>query len=118
MAQQGSRQLPASPPRRDKRSYKRLKDLFDQLLDFFGPHGERWLRGAWEDERGSRCLMGALNYFCSYHREVAVKVRAMQAIREAIRKYTGSPSGIVDFNDAAQRRYEDVRAVLLIARGE
>lgn len=38
----------------------RVIDLLDALLDFFGPYGEHWLRDAYDDERGNRCLAAAV----------------------------------------------------------
>lgn len=37
-----------------------LIDLFDEMLGFFGPDGERWTQGVQIDGDGSRCLVGRL----------------------------------------------------------
>ena len=40
--------------------------VFDLLLKFFGD-GERWVKGRLSDRRGSRCLVGALDFVSSHH---------------------------------------------------
>ena len=90
--------------------------LFDDMLEFFGPDGERWVQGMQLDEHGNRCLVGALKggrarLGMSYCDDAAYYLRT------AIRKYcSGKPSSIMDFNDAYNTQFDDIRAVILIAR--
>jgi hypothetical protein len=94
-----------------------LVHLFDEILWFFGPNGERWVQGTQIDGIGNRCLVGALAG-CRAKLKLPKKDRAAHYLRAAIRRHQrGNRMSIVQFNDDPQRVFEDVRDVLFAARG-
>ena len=65
-------------------------EVLDLLLKFFGD-GERWVKGRLSDRRGSRCLVGALDFVSSHH--------AIQS--DAAERYLADEiSAVGDCNDA------------------
>ena len=93
-----------------------LIDLFDEMLDFFGPDGERWTQGGHIAEDGSRCLVGALAG-CRAKLKMGKGDGASQHLRWAIRNHTRwEGHSIISFNDAGRTRFEDIRAVLILAK--
>lgn len=95
----------------------RVADVFDEMLEFYGPTGERWTQSSWVDGEGRRCLDGALKLCCSKLR--IGKRRARRRLRAAIRQHEGARRlSIILWNDEKRRTFKDIQAVLLIARGE
>jgi hypothetical protein len=93
-----------------------LIDLFNEMLDFFGSDGERWTQGAQIGGDGSRCLVGALAA-CRAKLKMGKGDGAAQHLRWAIRYHTlWTRYSITGFNDADHTRFQDIRAVLILAK--
>jgi hypothetical protein len=72
--------------------------LLDLLLKFFGD-GERWVKGRVSDRRGSRCLVGALDFVSSHH-----AMKADAAERYLAEEIATSEDGDGRFGDCARFR--------------
>jgi len=89
--------------------------LFDEMLEFFGPDGERWAQHAQIDDDGRRCLVGALAG-CRAKLKMPKRDNAARYLRAAIRGHQGGNRiSIMRFNDHEQRTFKDIRDVLLAA---
>ena len=93
-----------------------LVRLFDAMLAFFGPNGERWTQGLQIDEDGSRCLIGALAG-CRAKLKMPKGDRAARYLRAAIRRHQrGDRLHIIQFNDGDGTGFDDIRDVIVMAR--
>jgi len=78
-----------------------LVRLFDEMLEFFGPDGERRAQGV--QVGGGRCLVGALSR-CGAKLKMPKQDDAARYLRAAIRNHKrGNRISIVQFNDHEQR---------------
>ena len=97
--------------------YPSVVDLFDAMLEFFGPDGDRWTTGEQVDRHGNRCLVGALR---GCRAKLAMTSRQDMAafyLRRAITKYISEPGcSIIDFNNSSYTKFNDIHAVIMMAR--
>jgi len=93
-----------------------VAQLFEAMLEFLGPNGERWTCGTLLDKDGNRCLIGAMRH-CRAKLRMNGGDKAAYCLRKAIRHHlNGEASDIMGFNDILADSFEDVRAVLVRAR--
>jgi hypothetical protein len=81
-----------------------------------GPNGEHWTWGARSDRQGNRCILGAVAYA---RRKLGVKRdKTLNLILEAIfpDDLPVSTDFIADYNDAYDRTFDEIEAILLHAR--
>jgi hypothetical protein len=92
--------------------------IIDQMLDFFGPYGERWAQHENCDADGNRCLIGAL--LDAKHKLWVNRDRTIRLIFEAI--YGSTKGGIKTvclieaWNDETGRTFDEIAGVLVHAR--
>jgi hypothetical protein len=92
--------------------------IIDQMLEFFGPYGERWTQHEHCDADGNRCLIGAL--LDAKHKLWVNRDRTIRLIFEAI--YGRTKGGIKAvclieaWNDGQWRTFDEIAAVLVHAR--
>jgi hypothetical protein len=89
--------------------------LFDDMLDFFGPDGERWIQGAQTQGDGGRCLLGALKG-CRARLGMPRRDNAVSYLRRAIWNYTRYHSSLIAFNDVSCRQFGEIKFVIIMAR--
>jgi hypothetical protein len=84
----------------------------DLVLEFFGEDGANWTRGRFDDGRGRRCILGALDYVHYRHSLpiAGAKFFLEHAIPPSLRR------GLIDFNDDRCRGFAEMREVILKAR--
>ena len=91
-------------------------ELFEAMLDFYGPGGERWTVGELVDDDGSRCLVGAMRH-CRAKLKMKRRDKAAHYLRLAIRRHENRGAvTIIDFNDHLASSFADIRKVLTGAR--
>jgi hypothetical protein len=80
--------------------------VLDRMLEFFAEDGH-WLKGAYDDRHGRRCLVGAAMYFSAVHGLCYVPVLSL--LSAALPKRQG---GLPFFNDHHCRSIVELRAVI------
>jgi hypothetical protein len=86
--------------------------MIDALLDYFGPCGERWLKGA-EKDGDRRCVMNALRHF---RRTMPRANRTTRYFRIAMAREGWPPMENIEFNDHPAHGWHHMQALLLSAR--
>jgi hypothetical protein len=94
--------------------------VIDDLMAFFGPDGDRWIRGHQWDKSGNRCLWGALR---SSKLSLKARRQAEGFIVQELRTIDGVPSSdnreiIMTYNDCCAEDYEALAAMLRLVREE
>lgn len=101
-----------------KRNPEKAVQMLDMLLEFFGEDGQRWIRGAWNDPHGNRCLVGVMT-----HLRKVMNLKSSTA-GTYLRRVLPVPVGlfrtmrhsrIQEFNDECPS-FKEVKAVILEAR--
>lgn len=85
--------------------------ILERARELLGPNGERWIKyNGFETEEapGFYCLIEALN-------EASGQKSITTPVNSIVRKVIGG--GIIDWNDAPERTWEEVASVLERAKG-
>ena len=100
-----------------QRNPEKAVQMLDMLLEFFGEDGRRWVAGEWRNDRGNRCLVGAMSHL---RRVMNLKGdTAGDYLREVLpfcpKASPFAYGRILGFNDNCSS-YDEIRAVILKAR--
>jgi hypothetical protein len=91
--------------------------LLDALLEFFGPKGEHWTRSRLEDERGRRCLVGAMRaQNCADEAAMFLYDVLPHKYHKPTRQPRHPESYLMWFNDFGGRSFAHVHKLIAKAR--
>ena len=90
--------------------------LLDCLLRSFGKNGQHWTRFTYDDEKGKRCLIGAVEYIERKHRSLGSGMTHYLSVAIWPRRPPEwRLERVASFNDHCEG-FERIRAVVLKAR--
>jgi len=95
---------------RDHDRRAKAAQVLDAMLEFFGEDGARWLQTGYQNYRGQRCLIGALD-----HARHTLGIRSYAARDFLIAALPGAGTSLLSYNDHCPN-FAHLRALIVTAR--